>query len=302
MKKLNEMLGIKYPLIQGGMARAATGSFAAAISNIGALGVIGSGAMDYFTLQKEIQICKNHTDRPYGVNLIMNHRDIAAFAQLVIDEKVPVVITGNGDASKYIRKWKNAGITVIPVIGSPVFAKFMERAGADAIIAEGNESGGHIGPMTTMTLVPQVCDNTSLPVVAAGGIADYRQFKAAEALGACGVQVGTALLVSEECPIHENYKKMLLKSKSSSNIITGMSLGDPIRVISNQMSRRYLKMEKEGAGKEELSQLAEGGLARAAIKGDVEEGSVMAGLVCGQLNRICPASNIIASICGEEER
>lgn len=299
---LDEVLGIKWPLIQGGMARIATGAFAAAISNIGALGVIGSGALTANELSEQIQICKNLTRNPFAVNLIMNHWEIERIASLMISEKVPVVITGNGNPMKYIHMWKEAGIKVLPVIGSPVLAKYMERQGADAIIAEGCESGGHIGPMTTMTLVPQVSDNTSLPVIAAGGIADNRQFNAALALGACGVQVGTALLVSEECPVHDNYKNAILKSKSNSNIVVGQITGDPIRCIRNHMTEECVNLEKNNANKEQIDRLTMGGLYKAAIEGDMENGSIMAGLTCGQIEKIQSAEEIIRSICcGREE-
>lgn len=301
MEMLNEILGIKWPLIQGGMARIATGIFAAAISNIGALGVIGSGAMSLDELREQIQICKRLTNHPFAVNLIMNHREIDSFASLMILEKVPIVITGNGNPIKYIDSWKGAEIKVLPVIGTPAFAKFMERQGADAIIAEGCESGGHIGPMTTMTLVPQVCDSTTLPVVAAGGIADHRQFRAALALGACGVQVGTALLVSEECPVHERYKEAVIKAKSNANVVTGYTTGDPVRCIRNNMVKECVTLEKNHASREQLDRLTMGGLYKAAIEGDVENGSIMAGLTCGQISRIQSAENIIRSICCGDE-
>lgn len=279
------------------MAQIATGKFAAAISNIGALGVIGSGAMTADELMKEIRVCKSLTKKPFAVNLIMNHREIGQLATLMVTEKVPVVITGNGNPIKYISQWKAEGIKVLPVTGTPVFAKYMERQGADAIIAEGSESGGHIGPMTTMTLVPQVADQTSLPVIAAGGVADYRQFRAALALGACGVQVGTALLASEECPVHVNYKSALVRSKSNENIVVGQVVGDPVRCLRNQMSKECVNLEKNNAGKEQIDSLTMRGLYRAAVEGDMETGSVMAGLTCGQIKEIQPAEKIIRFIC-----
>ena len=301
MRMLNEILGIKWPLIQGGMARIATGTFAATISNIGALGVIGSGAMTSDELREQIRMCKRLTDQPFAVNLIMNHREIEGLVSLMISEKVPIVITGNGNPIKYINMWKEAGIKVLPVIGTPVFAKFMERQGADAIIAEGSESGGHIGPMTTMTLVPQVADNTTIPVIAAGGIADHRQFNAALALGACGVQVGTVLLASEECPVHNNYKKAIVKSKSTANVVVGQTTGDPVRCIRNHLTEKCADLEKDCVAKGQIDRVTMGGLYKAAIEGDMENGSIMAGLTCGQIGKIRSAEEIIRSICCGEE-
>ena len=299
MKRLNEILGIKYSLIQGGMAQIATGGFAADCSNAGALGVIGSGGMNADGLRKEIRDCKYKTNKPFAVNLVMNHRELEKLIKIVIEEKVPIVTLGNGDASKWIPKLKENGIFVMSVVGIPIFAKYAERAGADAIIAEGSESGGHIGMMTTMTLVPQIRDMTSIPVIAAGGIGDYRQYNAALMLGACGVQVGTALLCSQECPIHENYKNILVKSRSFDSVVVGNATGDLVRLIRNNMVKEYLRIEKEGADKKELDNLTLGGLAKAAIEGDIHNGSVMAGLVCGQIKRIRTLAEIFEDICKE---
>ncbi|MCM1185093.1 MAG: nitronate monooxygenase family protein [Lachnoclostridium sp.] len=297
MKSIADILGIEFPVIQGGMARIATGAFAAACSNAGALGVIASGGISCEQLKREIHVCRENTKKPFAINIIVNHPDFEQIAKLVIQEKVSVVITGNGIASQYVKLWKEASILVIPVIGVPVFAKYMERAGAAALIAEGNESGGHIGPLTTMTLIPQVCDNTSLPVIAAGGIADNRQYKAALALGACGVQIGTSLLASEECPIHDNYKNKLIKARSTDVVVTGYSAGDPVRVLKNKMSQTYLQKEREGADKEELDALTMGGLSKAVFDGDMDNGSPMAGLVCGQIKEIKPIRQILEDIC-----
>ena len=250
MKLLNEILGTKYPIIQGGMANIATGEFAAACSNAGALGVIGAGGVrSAEDLRPQIRRCKELTDKPFGVNLMLMHPLVDEFAQVVIEEKVPVVTTGAGNPGKYVPAWKEAGIKVIPVVAAAVLAKHLEKSGVDAIIAEGTESGGHVGEMATMALVPQVVDAVNLPVIAAGGIADGRQLAAALALGACGVQVGTCLLVSEECPIHENYKQALLKAKDSDTIVTGRIGGTPVRVLKNQMTREYVRQEKAGADK-----------------------------------------------------
>ena len=216
MKLLNEILGTKYPIIQGGMANIATGEFAAACSNAGALGLIGGGGMHSGDeLRQNIRRCRELTDKPFGVNIMLMHPCADEFAQIVVEEKVPVVTTGAGNPGQYVAKWKAAGITVIPVVAAAVLAKHLAKTGVDAVIAEGTESGGHVGEMTTMALVPQVVDAVDIPVIAAGGIADGRQLAAAFALGACGAQVGTCLLVAEECPIHENYKAALLKAKDS---------------------------------------------------------------------------------------
>ena len=238
MKLLNEILGTKYPIIQGGMANIATGEFAAACSNAGALGLIGAGGMrDGDTLRENIRCCKALTDQPFGVNIMLMHPLADEFAKIVVEEGVQVVTTGAGNPGKYIQMWKEAGIKVIPVVAAAVLAKHLEPLGVDAIIAEGTESGGHVGEMTTMALVPQVVDAVNVPVIAAGGIADGRQLAAAFALGACGAQVGTCLLVSEECPIHENYKAALLRAKDSDTIVTGRIGGTPVRVLKNRMSR-----------------------------------------------------------------
>ena len=247
MKKLNEILGTKYPFIQGGMANIATGEFAAACSNAGALGMIATGGWDGDRLRQEIRRAKELTDKPFGVNLML-------------------------------------------------MSPYAERYGVDAIIAEGTESGGHVGEMTTMALVPQVIDAVSVPVVAAGGIADGRQAAAAFALGACGIQVGTCLLASEECPIHPNYKQAVLKAKDSDTVVTGRSIGGPVRILKNKMAREYLALEKRGASLEELEKVTLGGLRRAVLEGDVEMGSVMSGQVAGMLHEIRPVAEIFRDL------
>ena len=249
MKLLNEILGTKYPIIQGGMANIATGEFAAACSNAGALGIIGAGGMNAETLRENIRRCKALTDKPFGVNIMLMHPQADEFAKIVVEEGVKVVTTGAGNPGKYVPMWKEAGIKVIPVVAAAVLAKHLAPLGVDAVIAEGTESGGHVGEMTTMALVPQVVDAVDVPVIAAGGIADGRQLAAAFALGACGVQVGTCLLVSEECPVHENYKAALLRAKDSDTIVTGRIGGTPVRVLKNRMSREYVRQEKAGADK-----------------------------------------------------
>ena len=301
--KLNEFLGTEFPFIQGGMANIATGEFAAACSNAGALGLIGTGGMNAETLRSHIRTAKALTSKPFGVNIMLMNPEADAMAQVVVEEGVPVVTTGAGNPGKYIAAWKAAGIKVLPVVAAATLAVHLERVGADAIIAEGTESGGHVGEMATMALVPQVVDAVDIPVIAAGGIADGRQMAAAFALGACGVQVGTCLLVSRECPIHENYKAALLKAKDSDTVVTGRITGAPVRILKNRMSREYLRREKEGADKMELEKYTLGSLRRAVQQGDTQTGSLMAGQVCGMLHEIRPVEEILAGLWnGGQER
>ena len=296
MKKLNEILGTEFPIIQGGMANIATGEFAAACSNAGALGLIGTGGMNAETLRSHIRTAKALTSKPFGVNIMLMNPEADAMSQVVVEEGVPVVTTGAGNPGKYIAAWKAAGIKVLPVVAAATLAVHLERAGADAVIAEGTESGGHVGEMTTMALVPQVCDAVHIPVIAAGGIADGRQLAAAYALGACGVQLGTCLLVSEECPIHENYKAALLKARDSDTIVTGRTGGAPVRVLKNRMSREYVRQEKAGADKMELEKYTLGSLRRAVFEGDTVTGSLMAGQVAGMLHEIRPLRAIFEDL------
>ena len=297
MKKLNEILGTEFPIIQGGMANIATGEFAAACSNAGALGVIATGGMLRADLLREqIHICKSLTDKPFGVNLMLMNPCADEMAQVIIEEGVQVVTTGAGSPGKYIPAWKEAGIKVFPVVAASILAKRLVNLGADAVIAEGTESGGHVGEMTTMALVPQVIDTVDVPVIAAGGIADGRQAAAAFALGACGIQVGTCLLASEECPIHDNYKQALLRAKDSDTTVTGRSIGGPVRVLKNRMAREYLALEKRGATLEELEKVTLGGLRRAVFDGDMDHGSVMSGQVAGMLHEIRPLRQIFEEL------
>ncbi len=297
MKKLNEILGTEFPIIQGGMANIATGEFAAACSNAGALGVIATGGMLRADLLREqIHICKSLTDKPFGVNLMLMNPCADEMAQVIVEEGVQVVTTGAGSPGKYIPAWKEAGIKVFPVVAASILAKRLVNLGADAVIAEGTESGGHVGEMTTMALVPQVIDTVDVPVIAAGGIADGRQAAAAFALGACGIQVGTCLLASEECPIHDNYKQALLRAKDSDTTVTGRSIGGPVRVLKNKMSREYLALEKRGATLEELEKVTLGGLRRAVFDGDMDHGSVMSGQVAGMLHEIRPLRQIFEEL------
>ena len=297
MNRLNQLLGTEFPIIQGGMANIATGEFAAACSNAGALGVIASGSLrSGEELRKQIEICRFKTDRPFGVNLMLMNPSAPEMAQVIAQERVPVVTTGAGNPAHYIPAWKEAGVKVFPVVAASILARRLVQAGADAIIAEGTESGGHVGEMTTMALVPQVCDAVDLPVVAAGGIADGRQLLAAYALGACGAQVGTCLLVSQECPIHENYKQAILKAKDSGTIVTGRIAGTPVRILKNQMARTYVSKERAGATMMELEQYTLGSLRRAVFDGDTKTGSLMAGQVAGMLHEIKPLRQIFEEL------
>lgn len=291
--KLNEMLHIKYPFIQGGMANIATGTFAAAVSNAGGLGLIGAGGMNTQMLRKEIRTCKSLTDKPFGVNLMLMNPEVDQMAEMIVEEGVKIVTTGAGSPAKYMARWKENGMMVMPVVSSSLIAKKMEQCGADAVIAEGTESGGHVGEMTTMALVPQIVDAVSIPVIAAGGIADGRQLAATFALGAVGVQLGTCLLVSKECPIHEAYKAALLKAKDNDTIVTGRIAGTPVRILKNQMAREYVKNEKAGMGIMELEKFTLGSLRRAVFEGDTKRGSLMAGQVVGQLKDIRPLAKIL---------
>jgi enoyl-[acyl-carrier protein] reductase II len=294
--RVTEILGTEYPLIQGGMANIGTGEFAAAVSNAGALGLIASGGMDTEELKRNIEICRRLTDKPFGVNIMLMNPEADRMARLVIEEGVKVVTTGAGNPAKFMADWKAAGIKVIPVVPSVALGVRLERIGADALIVEGTEAGGHIGELTTMALVPQVVDAVKIPVIAAGGIADSRQLVAAFALGAQGVQVGTCLLVSEECPIHENYKKAVLEARDTDTTVTGRIAGVPVRILKNKMAREYIRREKEGADRQELEKYTLGSLRRAVLYGDVKNGSLMAGQVAGMCNHVRPVAEIIRSL------
>lgn len=294
--RLNTLLNIKYPIIQGGMANIATGEFAAAVSNAGGLGLIASGGFDAERIREEIKKCRASTDKPFGVNLMLMNPDVDNIAKMLVEEKVAVITTGAGSPEKYVADWKAVGSKVIPVVASVALAKRMERMGVDAVIAEGGESGGHVGDMTTMTLVPMVVDAVSIPVIAAGGIADGRGMVAALALGAVGVQIGTCLLASEECPIHENYKLAVVKAKDNGTTVTGRTGGAPVRVIKNNMTREYLKLEYQNVSRDELEQLTLGSLRKAVLEGDTKNGSLMAGQVCGLVKEIKPVAAILEEI------
>ena len=294
--KLNEILGTEFPFIQGGMANIATGEFAAAVSNAGALGLIGAGGMTPESFRENIHKCRALTDKPFGVNIMLMHPQADELAKIAAEEKVAVITTGAGSPGVYVPMWKEAGAKIFPVVSAVSLAKMMAKAGVDGIIAEGTESGGHVGETTTMALVPQVCDAVDIPVIAAGGIACGRQLVAAYALGACGAQLGTCLLVSEECPIHPNYKEALLKANDRATVVTGRSVNAPVRVIKNQMTKDYIAHEKAGADKMELEKFILGSLRRAVFDGDTRTGSLMAGQVAGMLHEIRPLRAIFEEL------
>ncbi len=283
MKKtrVTELLGIEYPIIQGGMAWVAEHNLAAAVSEAGGLGIIGAGGAPADFVRDQIRKVKEVTDKPIGVNIMLMNPEADGIAQVVIDEGVKVVTTGAGNPGKYMTMWKEAGVKVILVVSSVAMAKMMERAGAAAVVAEGMESGGHLGSATTMTLVPQVVDAVSIPVIAAGGIADGRGFAAAMMLGAEAVQMGTRFVVAKESIVHEKYKQKVIAAKDIDSEVTGMSHGHPVRQIRNNMTREYLKLEKDGAPFEELEKLTLGALRKAVVEGDTVNGTLMAGQIAG---------------------
>lgn len=288
-----KLLNIKYPIFQGGMAWIGTAELASAVSNAGGLGIIGAGHMPPEILRAEIQKAKKWTDKPFGVNIMLMSPFVKEVMQVVVDERVAVVTTGAGNPAEYLPALKEVGTKVIPVVASVALAKRLVRSGVDAVIAEGTESGGHIGDITTMALVPQVVDAVDVPVIAAGGIGDSRGIAAAFALGASGVQMGSRFVVSEECIAHENYKKLVLKAKDRSTVVTGRSTGHPVRVIGNKMTREYAELEAKQTPVEELEKFGAGRLNLATHKGDVENGSVMIGQICGMFNEIKPVAQII---------
>ncbi len=297
--RITEILGIEYPIIQGGMAWVATYQLAAAVSNAGGLGLIGAGGAPASFVREQIEKAKELTDKPFGVNIMLMNPEADEIAKVIVDEGVKVVTTGAGNPAKYMEMWKAAGVKVIPVVASVALAKLMERGGADAVVAEGTESGGHIGSTTTMALVPQVVDAVSIPVIAAGGIADGRGFAAAFMLGAEGVQLGTRFVVATESIVHEKYKAMLIKAKDIDSAVTGLSTGHPVRSIRNKMTKEYLKLEKEGADFMELEKMTLGSLRKAVVEGDVVNGTVMAGQIAGLVKKEQPCKEIIDEIMSE---
>ena len=300
--KITEMLGIEYPIIQGGMAWVAENHLAAAVSEAGGLGLIGGANAPGEVVREEIRKARELTKKPFGVNVMLMSPHADDVAKVVVEEGIKVVTTGAGIPGKYMGMWKEAGIKVIPVVASVAQARLMEKSGADAVVAEGMESGGHIGAQTTMTLVPQVVDAVSIPVIAAGGIADGRGFAAAMMLGAEAVQMGTRFVVAKESTVHENYKQRVVKAKDIDSEVTGMSTGHPIRVIRNKMTREYLKKEKEGAPFEELEQMTLGALRKAVVEGDVMYGSVMAGQSAGLVKKEETCAEIIRDVMSGAEK
>lgn len=300
--EITNLLGIQYPVIQGGMAWVAEHNLAAAVSNAGGLGIIGAASAPPEIVRQEIRKCKELTDKPFGVNVMLLNPNAEEVAKIVVEEGVRVVTTGAGNPSKYMELWKNAGVKVIPVVASVAMAKLMERAGADAVVAEGMESGGHIGSATTMTLVPQVADAVQIPVIAAGGIGDGRGLAAALLLGADAVQMGTRFVVASESIVHDNYKQKIIKAKDIDSEITGASTGHPIRSLRNKMTREYLKLEQSGADFMELEKLTLGSLRKAVMDGDVEYGTVMAGQIAGMVSKVQPCKDMIEEIVQEADR
>ena len=297
--RICELLGIEYPIFQGGMAWVAEHTLAAAVSNAGGLGIIAAANAPTEVVRDEIRKTKELTDKPFGVNIMLLSPYADEIAKLVVEEGVKVVTTGAGTPEKYFPMWKEAGVKIIPVIASVAYAKRMEKYGADAVIAEGCESGGHIGENTTMTLVPQVVDAVSIPVLAAGGIADGRGFAAAMMLGADAVQIGTRFLVADECQIHENYKEKVIKAKDIDTVVSGRSTGHPVRQLRNSMTKKYLKMEEERVSFEELESLTVGSLRNAVKDGDVQNGSIMAGQIAGLVKKKQSCKEIIDEIISE---
>lgn len=299
---ITKLLGIKYPVFQGGMAQIARHELASAVSNAGGLGIIASGGMSIEQIREEIVNCKKHTDKPFAVNLMLMMHNIDEIIDVVIEEGVGIVTTGAGTPRKYIPKLKEAGIKVIPVIPSVKAAKKMEELGCDAVVVEGMEAGGHVGESTTMALLPQVTSAVNIPVIAAGGIADGRGVAAAYCLGASGVQMGTVFLATEECPVSENYKNAIIEAVDTSTTLTGTKFGAPVRGIKNELTKRYHELEEKSSTLMELEELTLGSLRKAAYEGDVENGSIMSGQIAGLVNEIRPVKDVIEGIFEEAQK
>lgn len=299
--RITELFGIDVPIIQGGMAWVAQYPLAAAVSDAGGLGIIGAGGAPAEWVKDQIQQAKKLTDKPFGVNIMLMNPEADAIAKVVAEEKVAVVTTGAGNPEPYVPMWKEAGIKVVPVVASVALAKRLERIGADAVVAEGTESGGHIGELTTMTLVPQVVDAVSIPVIAAGGIADGRGVAAAFMLGAQAVQMGTHFVATKESIVHQNYKDRILKAKDIDSKVTGRTTGHPVRTLRNRMTSQYLKLEAEGATLEELEKMTLGGLKKAVVDGDVDYGSVMAGQSAGLVKEELSCKELIDKLMSEAQ-
>lgn len=296
-----DLLQIEYPIFQGGMAWLGTAELAAAVSEAGGLGIIGAGHMPPDIFRNEIHKLKERTSKPFGCNIMLMSPFVKEVMEVVVEERVPVITTGAGNHGVYVPALKEIGTKVIPVVASVLLAKRLLRGGIDAIIAEGTESGGHVGDITTMALIPQVVDAVDVPVIAAGGIADGRGMAAAFALGAKAVQMGTRFVLSEECIAHENYKNAVLKAKDRATVMTGLTTGHPVRIIDNALAHKYKSLEFSGGSKEELEALGAGTLRLAAIEGNVKEGSVMIGQISGMLTDVKPCETIIKDIMTEAE-
>ena len=297
-----ELLNIEYPIFQGAMARIADASLAAAVSEAGGLGIIAGGTAPVDYIRNEVRKVKEMTEKPFGVNIMLLSPNAEEIAKMVCEEGVKVVTTGAGTPGKYMSMWKEHGIKVIPVVPSVAIAKRMVRSGADAVVAEGTEAGGHVGELTTMALVPQVVDAVDVPVIAAGGIADGRGISAAFMLGAEGVQVGTRFLAAYECNIHQNYKQKVLNAKDIDTVVTGRSTGHPVRILKNKLARKYMELEAKNAPLDEIEQLGVGALARAVVEGDVDYGSVMAGQIAALVNKEQSCKEIIYEMFTEAEK
>lgn len=300
--RITELLGIEYPIIQGGMAWVAEYHLVAAVSEAGGLGIIGAGGAPAEFVREQIRKVKELTGKPFGVNLMLMNPEADAIAKVIVEEGVKVVTTGAGNPGKYMAMWKEAGVKVIPVVASVAMARMMERGGADAVVAEGMESGGHIGSATTMTLVPQVVDAVHIPVIAAGGVADGRGFAAAMILGAEAVQMGTRFIVAKESIVHQNYKQKVISAKDIDSEVTGMSHGHPVRQLRNQMTREYLKLEKAGAPFEELEHLTLGALRKAVVEGDTVNGTLMAGQIAGLVSKEQTCAEMIQEIMEQAQK
>lgn len=300
--EVTELLGIEYPIIQGGMAWVAEHHLAAGVSEAGGLGLIAAASAPAQWVRDQIHAARKLTDKPFGVNIMLMSPEADEVAKVIVEEGVKVVTTGAGSPEKYMKMWKEAGVKVIPVVASVALAKRMERCGANAVVAEGCEAGGHIGESTTMTLVPQVVDAVKIPVIAAGGIADGRGIAAAFMLGARGVQMGTHFVVTDESQVHENYKDRIIKAKDIDTRVTGRTTGHPVRALRNEMTRKYIELEKKGAGFEELEKLTLGGLRKAVVDGDVANGSVMSGQIAGLVKERMSCQALIQKLVSETDQ
>jgi enoyl-[acyl-carrier protein] reductase II len=296
-----KLLGIQYPILQGGMACLGTWELVSAVSNAGGLGIIGSGNASSEWVRNQIKLTKSNTNKPFGINIMLMSPFLEEILKIVIEEKVSIVTFGGGNPGIYVKPFKEAGIKVIPVVSSVALAKRLERFGVDAIIAEGLESGGHVGDTTTMSLIPQICDSVKIPVIAAGGIADGRGLVAALALGAQGVQIGTRFICTNECIAHPKYKEYIINAQDRATVVTGNTTGHPIRCLENKLTRQFASLEKKGATPEDLEEFGKGRLKLGVIDGNIDEGSLMAGQISGLINDIKPVKMVIESIIAEAE-